>query len=264
MDPSPSELYSALITGPRRAFVPQPDTKVIDRPGWFQLLTPSFRQGGLNEVHWAILPEDQVAPVVAETIARYQDHQLHWRWTVGPDSGSSGLASELTRVGGKVVELAGMWCRPEPPRTPGRGVTVEPVDANNVELYVAVLAQGWGMDPGPLLDYNRRILAHHQAAHPMFLARRDGTPAAVANATWLDGALHLLGAVVLPEHRGHGLYRALIDVRLGLAWEKGVGLISVRARQESSGPILERRGFRRAFGYPSFHFAPAAQPGKNS
>lgn len=89
-------------------------------------------------------------------------------------------------------------------------------------------------------------------------------PAAVANATWLDGALHLLGAVVLPEHRGHGLYRALIDVRLGLAWEKGVGLISVRARQESSGPILERRGFRRAFGYPSFHFAPAAQPGKNS
>jgi hypothetical protein len=100
MDPSPSELYSALITGPRRAFVPQPDTKVIDRPGWFQLLTPSFRQGGLNEVHWAILPEDQGAPVVAETIADYQRHQLQWRWTVGPDSGPSGLSAELARVGG--------------------------------------------------------------------------------------------------------------------------------------------------------------------
>lgn len=246
--------------------MPQPDTIVTDRPGWLQLLTPSFRQGGLNEVHWAVVPEDQLGQVVAATRAQYAQHGLHWRWTVGPDSGPAALSSELHRVGGKVVELVGMWRRPEPTPGPEVGVDLEVVDENNVEVYVEVLAQGWGMEPGPLLDYNRRILAHHRVTQPMFLARRNGAPAGVANATWLDGALHLLGAVVLPEHRGHGLYRALVDARLQLAWDRGVGLISVRARSESSAPILERRGFRRAFQYPSFHFSPdpPAQAESNS
>jgi hypothetical protein len=47
---SPAEILVEVVEAPRRAYVDLDDLRVIERPGWLQLITPSFRHGGFNEV----------------------------------------------------------------------------------------------------------------------------------------------------------------------------------------------------------------------
>src|SRR3954469_18633735 len=45
------DILVEVVVRPRHAYVRLPDMRVIERPGWFQLVTPSFREGGFNDVH---------------------------------------------------------------------------------------------------------------------------------------------------------------------------------------------------------------------
>ena len=60
-------LLHEVMVATRRAFVPLPDTRVVERPGWMQLVTPSLRGGGMNEVRPAArAPADVDAVIDAE------------------------------------------------------------------------------------------------------------------------------------------------------------------------------------------------------
>jgi GNAT superfamily N-acetyltransferase len=79
----------------------------------------------------------------------------------------------------------------------------------------------------------------------LFVAYLDGAPAA---AGWtLDGGagspfLGLFGGATLAEHRGRGLYRALVAARARFARALGTRWLTVDAGPMSA-PILERLGF---------------------
>ncbi|NJK32572.1 MAG: hypothetical protein HC927_09275, partial [Deltaproteobacteria bacterium] len=85
-------LLDELVRVPRHAFVRWPGTQVLERPGWMQIITPSFRRGGLNEVSFAALAEHEADAIIAETIATYRELGLRFRWTVAPDCRPSDLA----------------------------------------------------------------------------------------------------------------------------------------------------------------------------
>lgn len=245
-----------MIWEPRRAFVKAADTVVQDHPGWFQLRTPSFKHGGINEVSWAVLPDTEVEARVVETQREYAQDNLQWRWVLGPDSGPSTLGAVLAERGGQPIELAAMWRSSEDlvvPPPPG-ALELLRVGPAEVEDYVQVLAQGWGLDAGPLLEFKQRVLAAHRETHPMWLARFEGRPAAVANAAWLSHALYLQGSVVLPEFRGRGLYRTLVALRLAEARRRGCPRVTVRARADSSAPILAELGFSTAWRFTTYEF----------
>jgi GNAT superfamily N-acetyltransferase len=53
----------------------------------------------------------------------------------------------------------------------------------------------------------------------------------------------LWGGGVVPEARGRGAYRAVLDARLRYAVDHGATLALVKGRVETSGPILRRAGF---------------------
>src|SRR5690242_14664298 len=114
-----SERLREVLEAPRRAFIPLPDTQVIERPGWLQLVTPSLRQGGLNEVAFSALDEQVADTVIDETLALYRRLGLRFRWTVGPDSRPADLAERLARRGLRQSEVLGMI----------RGTEQAPVDA---------------------------------------------------------------------------------------------------------------------------------------
>lgn len=88
-------------------------------------------------------------------------------------------------------------------------------------------------------------------AHPervrLFVARVDGRPAAAAW-TLRSGPdtpfLGLFGGATLPEHRGRGLYRALVAARARYARGVGARYLTVDAGPMSA-PILRRLGFER-------------------
>lgn len=238
-------LLHEVLDASRRAFVPMPDTRVIERAGWMQLVTPSLPQGGLNEVSLAVLAPHELDAVVDETIAEYRTLGIRFRWTIGPDSAPAELAA---RVEARGLEPSIGWAVACPiedvdPAVPP-AVTVEPVDETNVEAFTTVMARGWEMDAAPLLAFHRRVLATARERLPMQLARIDGEPAAAAATALQPRTAYLMGAVVVPEHRGRGLYRALVASRLQHAARQGCTLATSHARAETSHPILRRLGFR--------------------
>jgi GNAT superfamily N-acetyltransferase len=240
----PAVLHEVLVAS-RRAFVPMPDTRVIERPGWMQLVTPSLPQGMLNEVCLAVLSPVELEPVVDATIAGYRALGVRFRWTIGPDSAPDALAScvrsrglEPQTVWGVARPIEGLDDAPPP------GVTIEPVDEDNVIAFTEVMAREWEMEPAPLLAFHRRALAVAGERLPMQLARIDGEPAGAAGMSVLPPSAFLMGAVVLPEHRGRGLYRALVTSRLRTAAQRGCTLATSHALATTSHPILARLGFR--------------------
>lgn len=238
-------LLHEVLVSMRRAFVPMPDTRVIERPGWMQLVTPSLPQGGLNEVCLAVLAPEEADARIDATIAEYRALGIKFRWTIGPDSAPSDLAERLRTRGLRPETTWGVALAIADTTPPWpEGVTVEPVDESNVEAFTEVMARGWEMEPAPLLAFHRRVLASARERLPMQLARWHGEPGGAAAVSMLPRSAYLMGAVVLPEHRGRGLYRALVAARLRHAAARGTTLATSQARQDTSFPILRRLGFR--------------------
>ncbi|MBJ7358235.1 GNAT family N-acetyltransferase [Nocardioides sp.] len=78
---------------------------------------------------------------------------------------------------------------------------------------------------------------------PMLVAYRGGEPLGTGGLTVAGDVLRLWGGAVLPEARGTGVYRAVLDHRLRAGLARGCRLALVKGRVETSAPILRRAGF---------------------
>lgn len=247
-----AEIFHEAIVTPRDAFVPLPDLRIVDRPGWRQLVTPSFRDGGFNEVALAVLAPGEADRVIDETIAEYRALGIRFRWVVAPDSSPPDLADRLARRGLASHEVWAMAKRLEPGNDTqaSEHVHVEPVDEATLETYVRVMAEGWNVDPAPLVAAQRLALA--TGTRHSFLARVDGEPAATTSYAAFPRSAYLIGGVTLPRFRKRGCYRALVAARLADALARGIPLATSHARATTSGPLLERLGFHTVATFPSF------------
>jgi GNAT superfamily N-acetyltransferase len=78
---------------------------------------------------------------------------------------------------------------------------------------------------------------------PMLVAYRDGVAFGTGGFTVADDVLRLWGGAVLPEARGTGVYRALLEHRLRAGRDRACRMALVKGRVETSAPILRRAGF---------------------
>jgi GNAT superfamily N-acetyltransferase len=250
------EILHEVLQCPRNAYVALPDLRVIERPGWKQLVTPSFARGGFNEVAYARLDEADADRVIAETIEQYRAAGIAFRWTVGPDSAPADLAARLARTGMTATSSAGMARATLPPGASAL-VEVSAVDACTVDAFTHVMAAGWGSDPGPLATAHAAVLADGARRHRLFLASVDGEPAGAASYVAFPRAAYLLGAVVLEPFRRRGVYRALVAARLADARAQGIELATTMARLDTSAPLLAKLGFVEICRFTTF------QPGQS-
>jgi GNAT superfamily N-acetyltransferase len=233
-----------VVEAPRRAFIPLADTQVIERPGWLQLVTPSLRQGGLNEVAFSALEEQEAEAVIDETLALYRRLGVRFRWTVGPGSRPLDLAGRLARRGLRQSETLGMLRETaEAPEDPGGVITVSEVDAYTVEDFSRTMAEGWEMEVGQVAAYNRKVVEQAWRGHRLFLARYEGAPAGTAALVAFERSVYLMGGVVLPAFRKRGVYRALVTERLRWAAARRLPYATSHARASTSAPLLARLGF---------------------
>src|SRR5688572_15384812 len=100
------------MVAPKGSHIPRPDTRVIERPGWYQVITPSSRTGGVNEVVFSALDEAQADAVIDETLATYRALGVRFKWCVGPGSAPADLAERLERRGLESWPVRGMACDP--------------------------------------------------------------------------------------------------------------------------------------------------------
>lgn len=243
---SREELLHEALVRPRDGFVRFADMRVVRRPGWSQLITPLFRQGGFNEVSLARLDPAEADAVIAATIAEYDALGIRFRWTVGPDSAPPDLGARLAAqglTGQRTVVMAAAIDEVLAALPVDPAIRVEGVDADNCEDFVAVSASGWQCDPAPLRVYQQALRADAGGRHHGCLAYVDGAPAGIGNHVRFDRSAFLIGGVVLPAMRGRGVYRALIAARLRHARAAGVAVVTTHAMAETSAPILARLGF---------------------
>jgi GNAT superfamily N-acetyltransferase len=253
---SRDEILAEIIECPREAFVSVPDLQLIVRPGWRQLLTPSLKRGGLNEVSVSQVSEADAERVIDETFAQYRAHGCKFVWRLGPDS-SPHLGARLAARGLPHTRSDGMARSTEMDVAIEPRITIERVDASNVDVYTRTMAAGWDMDPGPMAAVNELVAGLPQPArHNLFLARWDGEPAATAGAATFDRSIYLLGGVTLEAFRGRGMYKALVAARLAFARARGVSLATSHARADTSAPILARLGFETLCHYDNYSFTP--------
>lgn len=129
--------------------------------------------------------------------------------------------------------------------TPEGSIHIERLsDPAQVDEIIRIEAQVWGEPFDDLGDFLRTRLQQHPDRISLFLAYAGGKPASSAWTLYEPGSRFagLYGGATLPDQRGRGLYRALVQARAREARQRGVRFLSVDASPMSR-PILERLGF---------------------
>jgi len=240
-------LHEVVVT-PRRAFPRLPDLRVIERPGWLQIITPSIKSGGMNEVIHSALAEEDADQIIDETIAMYRGLGLRFRWNAGPGSAPADLGERLARRGLEAGWGRGMAC-PTTHELPRGDCEVKRVGADRIDDYTHAMAAGWNADPAPLDPLHRQQLAE---GNHMFVAYANSEPVGAASYQAFERSGFFRSGVVLPAARGHGVYRALVAARLAHARLLGIPLATTHAREATSAPILERLGFETVYPFAMY------------
>lgn len=234
------------------------DTKIIERDGWYQLLTPSTRTTQGNEVALSRVPADKAVAVAYRTMDQYAAQRLPFRWCVGPLTEPADFGGTLERLGFVGWPTRGMAIDPAVwKHVDHEGISIEPVTEANLATYYACWARGWELHvpdvPAWIADHVRAI---ETGRFHFYLARVDGAPAGIAGYITKERSAYLVGGNVLPEFRKRGVYRALLDERLRGVAAHGLSLAVTQAREATSAPILEALGFESLYRSHMYRWEP--------
>lgn len=239
---SPEAKIEEAANAPYRAFVPAPDTELVETPELRYVLTPSAQEGSSNEVRFAALDAD-VDAVIDRVLATYAAHGCSLRWVISPGSRPADLGERLRARGLESWWARAMSCETAMPIEVPGDVEVELVeDERALAVFVRTMLEAWQLgSEGSLRAHVARARA--QRRHHMFVVRVAGELAGAAQWSDLGTSAYLGGAAVLSAFRGRGAYRALVAARLAHALGVGRTLATTQARERTSAPILDRLGF---------------------
>jgi GNAT superfamily N-acetyltransferase len=164
------------------------------------------------------------------------------------------LAEILAERGYRPIELTSVMYKP---LTASAGDTVSShprittrlMNEGEADLWSRTSARGWGAQPEFeefLLRLGSVIASCEGAIN--FIAYLDGAPVATAVLRCDGGVALLAGASTVPEARGHGAQRALLDARINMGTAQGCDLAMICAEPGSASQRnAEREGFRIAY-----------------
>lgn len=247
-------LLDEVLSCPRRAFVPMPGLRVVERPGWLQLVAPWLKDGGLNGVSLSVLGASEADAVIDSTIAEYRALGVRFRWSVPPGSAPDDLAERLAARGLEPQMVVGMArLTTGVHEAAPAGIEVAEVGRERVDEFIPVAARGWECAPEPFGRVIRASVEHPEPRVHLYVASLGGVPVATAASHVFPRSVYLLGGVVLPEARGKGLYRALVTARLRAAAARGIELATTQALERTSAPLLAHMGFVSMCRFPVYH-----------
>jgi GNAT superfamily N-acetyltransferase len=243
--PTPVELERVLLDAVDR----QPDSEVIERPGWAQVRCVSSPRANHNVVVIAALAPGEVDSVVAEVDRAHGARGSKYRWIIGPSSGPAQIEAALVARG---LELSGealgmaMMVPEVPPALGVEGLTMEPLGPGNVDLYASVTTRAW--EKGAEFEDAVRFIADKAVRATdrptrSFIARLRGEPVATSHLRLLPEVGYMQGGAVLRGYRRRGIYGALLHHRLAVLREHGLDTAVIWADRTTSAPVCARHGF---------------------
>lgn len=206
------------------------------------------RSSGLwNVVLFWRLAESDTAAAVGEQAAFARSTGIELEWKVYGHDEPRGLANVLQNAGFvadpqetfMVFDLS----RELPDGAADDAVEIrQVVDAAGVDDFIAVGDAAFGRTHGAKAETYVRSLGDPALA--LFVAYRGGRAVSAGRLQMPEGRsfASLWGGGTAPEHRGLGIYRALVAHRARAARRRGYRYLTVDAAAMSR-PILERLGF---------------------
>ncbi|MFT5457966.1 MAG: GNAT superfamily N-acetyltransferase [Myxococcota bacterium] len=222
------------------------DATQVDRPALGYTHCPRD-QTYLNQVYRTRLSPDAVEAAIAEVVAAHAGRVS--RWSLVPDSAPADLARHLEAAGyRRYGEHRGAVLPVDDWQTVHTGHTVRSVRtrAELEDLYAATGA-AFGRDAHP----------GDAAAEAEVLECRDGSRVQrfvvyEGDRPVCGGGLNLYPELrfgflwaggTVPDARGRGAYRALLQARVQAARHTGLTAVGLYARTTTSLPIVQRLGF---------------------
>ncbi|HEY6962423.1 MAG TPA: GNAT family N-acetyltransferase [Gaiellaceae bacterium] len=190
-----------------------------------------------------------VEEAVAWVRKRAHEHEvLGLDWWVGWHATPSNLGERLLALGlvpdPDEPTLTGMTCEEPPPAAP----EIEVRRIETLEEQLDVLEVDWDVWSHTDTERERRAETERRRFDPNgnvqhFGAYVDGRPVGFGRAVDMDHGVALLGGAVLADHRGKGVYRALVRARWEHAVARGTPILVVQAGRMSE-PVLRNLGFQ--------------------
>ncbi len=247
-------MRAACIEAPRTLARPlREDTRIVERPGWFQIVTPSARGAHLNEIAFSEIAPEEVDAVVEREIARAHRENRPLKWCVGPWTKPADFGERLARRGFEAWDVRGMGIASDADIAVSDRLDVVEIEGGAaLDRWLRVMLAGWEM-PDDQIAIERESYAAALAATPpaanLFVARDARTDDWLATAGMSRNAEYgyLVGGQVLERARGRGAYRALVAARLAFLHARRIPFAVTQARAATSAPILERLGFETLF-----------------
>jgi len=197
-----------------------------------------------NLVGMADLAPAAVDATLERVRAAYGDKVFGWM--IGPLTRPADLPARLGERGfSGPVDLAGMALTDLATPIGGGAGRVREVTRDEALAGSEMVGRAYGLPT----DVARFFLELYFAANGPrcrgYFAYVDGAPVAWSFLVYLDAPIVLLGgAATLPEHRGRGLYTALVARRLADARGDGRTAAVIQADRKTSAPICAKLGFK--------------------
>jgi GNAT superfamily N-acetyltransferase len=243
------KLWAAARAPMHRAML-RPDTQVIERPGWYQLVTPSAPGTTLNEVIWSELESAEIDRIVAEVSATYAATGHPVKWCVGPWTKPADFGPRLASLGFSSWGVRGMVAATSQGLRPPDGVDVSEVVEADLGRYIDAMIHGWSLPADQVAaereTHCRALRAQPRQAH-FFIASTGNEVIGTAALIVRGDHGYLAATQVLSAFRGRGAYRALVAARLAFLAARGITLAVTQARAATSAPMLEHLGFETVF-----------------
>lgn len=208
---------------------------------------PAARMRWNNRVSWVRASPTAVDRLMAEIFEFFRDRPL--TWVVGPSSAPADLGTRVASRG--LVDTGdGDLLTAELPVEGLRSaadVRVEEVVDDRLAHIGMRLAHPDSADDeiDTMVGERVKYLRHPGRRGGFLVAWIDDQP--VANAGYRyssDGStVYLSGAETVERWRGRGVYQSLVRYRLDAAVRRGCRYAAIRARRDTSMPILLKRGF---------------------
>lgn len=239
----------AMLWDYERDFMP-PGLEVVARDDllmWRRAIGPASEQRWANRVSFVRTTPAQAARVIDEALSFFGP--LPFTWVVGPSSHPADLAARLRERGladvgdgdllTAVLPVAGLRASPD--------LSIVEVEDEALARIGLRLAHPAASVPEleALLEQRLSYLRHPKRRGGFLVAFVGDEPAANAGYRYSsDGAtVYLNGAETAEPFRGRGIYQELVAYRVAAAVARGCSYAAIRARRDTSLPILMKRGF---------------------
>jgi len=205
---------------------------------------------GEGMILYSNLDSTNAEEVIQEQIAHFESRRREFSWVVFRHDTPANLKDRLLVHGfldeepDAVMILDVKNVSPalrEPVRHDVRRIS----DPRDIDDVLTIRQQVWQGDHSSMARSLTRRLTDTPESLRLYVAYMDGKPASTAQISFYQNGnfAGLVQAATLPGYRGHGLYTALVAVRVQEARRRDVRFVDADASPMSR-PILEKLGFR--------------------